>query len=427
MIKKTINIKIAPNTVPKTHIIQAVAKKYTLPKLYIAKDKNGKPSVAPGKNWHVYFYFRNPETNKLDSKSKFVLKYGINRYKTAAERKAFAKNLIEVYTDLLQAGYNPYTKSKPDTVIIANESLTTKEALNQALDQKRKILTKSTISDWEYRLKSFLQFADRQGFLNSPVKEVTTRHIVSFLNYLENKKELGSKSINNFRACLSTLFTKLANDMIIDNNPVTIVHKRKVSPVKNKPFTPKEVEKIKKYFLEHDPGMLHYLKFVAYAFLRPVEICRIKVNDVHLDNNFLTVKTKTESIATVLMIPQLKESLNKKQIEAAGQDHYLISRNFKPGAWDAEEKTKTKFFSDRFATMKNDLKFGKEYGIYSLRHTFAVDLFNSFIKKGLTTVEAEMKMLPITRHKSLSGLRNYLRDVGAMMPKDYGGDYTIDF
>jgi hypothetical protein len=62
-----------------------------------------------------------------------------------------------------------------------------------------------------------------------------------------------------------------------------------------------------------------------------------------------------------------------------------------------------------------------------LRHSFAVDLYNSFINSGATTVEAEMKMLPITRHKSLSGLRNYLRDVGALLPKDYGHNFTIDF
>lgn len=215
--------------------------------------------------------------------------------------------------------------------------------------------------------------------------------------------------------------------MVIDNNPETIVHKRKVSPVKNKPFTPKQVEKIKTYFLENDPDMLVYLKFVTYAFLRPVEICRIKVADVHLENNFLTVKTKTEGVATVLIIPQLKEVFSKKEMKAAGSDAFLIKRSMKPGAWEADERTKTKVFSDRFAKMKKALVFGAEYGIYSLRHTFAVDLYNSFIKSGLTTVEAELKMLPITRHKSLSGLRNYLRDVGAMLPKDYGKDYTIDF
>jgi len=36
-------------------------------------------------------------------------------------------------------------------------------------------------------------------------------------------------------------------------------------------------------------------------------------------------------------------------------------------------------------------------------------------------------MLPITRHTNENGLRNYLRDVGGLLPKDYGENYTIDF
>lgn len=172
MNKKTVLIENAPENVPKIHIIQAMAKKYTLPKLYIAKDKNGKPSVATGKHWHVYFYYRNPDTNKLDSKSKFVLKFGINKFKTVQERKAFGKHLIEVYTDLLKNGYNPYSKTKPDTETITIENLTTNEALTKAFEQKKKTLSKSSISDWDYRLNTFLLFADRQGFKDQPIKDV---------------------------------------------------------------------------------------------------------------------------------------------------------------------------------------------------------------------------------------------------------------
>lgn len=32
-----------------------------------------------------------------------------------------------------------------------------------------------------------------------------------------------------------------------------------------------------------------------------------------------------------------------------------------------------------------------------------------------------------TRHKSLGGLKSYLRDIGAFLPKDYSSMYSIDF
>jgi hypothetical protein len=33
----------------------------------------------------------------------------------------------------------------------------------------------------------------------------------------------------------------------------------------------------------------------------------------------------------------------------------------------------------------------------------------------------------ITGHATETTLRNYLRDVGGMLPKDYGADYTLEF
>lgn len=49
------------------------------------------------------------------------------------------------------------------------------------------------------------------------------------------------------------------------------------------------------------------------------------------------------------------------------------------------------------------------------------------MKQGLTEREAILKLMPITGHATETALRNYLRDVGGMLPKDYGSDYTLEF
>ena len=72
-------------------------------------------------------------------------------------------------------------------------------------------------------------------------------------------------------------------------------------------------------------------------------------------------------------------------------------------------------------------EFGAEYGIYSFRHTAALDLFHAFVKKGNTEREAILKLMPIIGHARESALRNYLHDIGGMLPKDYGEDYTLIF
>ena len=55
---------------------------YTKVKLFVPKV-NVKPSVAKGKRWYIYFYFKNPTTQKMD---KFTYFLKINRYETIKER-----------------------------------------------------------------------------------------------------------------------------------------------------------------------------------------------------------------------------------------------------------------------------------------------------------------------------------------------------
>jgi integrase len=91
------------------------------------------------------------------------------------------------------------------------------------------------------------------------------------------------------------------------------------------------------------------------------------------------------------------------------------------------EKSKTDHFSNRFKKVKKALGFGKDYGIYSFRHTAALDLYNTFTKNGLTHSEAVSKLMPIIGHTSEKTTEKYLRDVGALLPKDYGEFYTLNF
>jgi len=86
-----------------------------------------------------------------------------------------------------------------------------------------------------------------------------------------------------------------------------------------------------------------------------------------------------------------------------------------------------RYFGKRFAEVRKELKLDPDQTIYSLRHTFALDLFNSFMKEGNTEKEAILKILPITRHKNESGLRNYLRNIGGFVAKDYSNRYSLNF
>ena len=79
------------------------------------------------------------------------------------------------------------------------------------------------------------------------------------------------------------------------------------------------------------------------------------------------------------------------------------------------------------AKVKAYNNFGAEYGIYSFRHTCCIGSVPFPHKTGTTEREDILKLMPITGHSTEAALRNYLRDIGAMLPKDYGEDYTLEF
>ena len=70
------------------------------PKLYNAKGDLSK-------QWFVYFYFKNPYTNKLE---RFKVYDGIIRIQSVEIRTEYAMRLIKNLKAKLQKGYNPFDK-----------------------------------------------------------------------------------------------------------------------------------------------------------------------------------------------------------------------------------------------------------------------------------------------------------------------------
>jgi hypothetical protein len=80
----------------------------------------------------------------------------------------------------------------------------------------------------------------------------------------------------------------------------------------------------------------------------------------------------------------------------------FIYKNGVVEVW-TQEKTKVDYLWHRFEKVKIISKFSKDYGIYSFRHTAAIDLFYSFMKQGLTEHESILRFMPITGHATENG------------------------
>ncbi|MFN3753294.1 tyrosine-type recombinase/integrase [Flavobacterium sp.] len=422
-----IYIQNAPVNAPVKITINVMEDLFSEVKLYKTTDKDGNPTIVPGKAWYIYYYYRNPVTGLMEKKQDT---WKINRYKTIAERTKAGNASVKAQLLLLQNGFNPF-HAEGIPIVKDNfdfENYTVKDAITYALNNKAGELKTATIDDYTTRAGVFVEWCVNNGLDGLNVRELKEVHMIGFFNHLvaPDGRNLGMTSQDNYKRALSSLFGKLKKDKLIEKNIVDF-ETSKDEPLKNTPFTGPEVLKIKEYLLANDVQLYNYILFVIYEFLRPVEIVRLKAENINFKEKTLAVETKTSRKKTKKLISPVIEYLESINVDSLASGVHIFTNTGKFEIWDAKEKTKTDHFGNRFKKVKLALGFGKDYGIYSFRHTAALDLYKTFTKNGATHTEAVSKLMPIIGHSNEETTEKYLRDVGALLPKDYGEFYTLDF
>ncbi|MDO7173730.1 tyrosine-type recombinase/integrase [Mariniflexile sp. AS56] len=409
-----------------------IKKNFSTPKIYNA---NGDLS----KRWYVYFSFRNPETGKLQRMKNIYGK--VNLYKTKEDRllvlSSFRKRLII----LLKQGYNPFednndlylsykVEAKPvelpapplkvevkiDTPkVVEAPKLSIKDAFEFALKIKKQLVKDKTLYDYQLKVKALHTFlADKHPTITT-VDQLNKKIIQEFLNGVLIRSS--SRNRNNHRLDLSSLMQTLEDNDMMPHNIIKNIPVLKSIPERNKTYTKKDQEAIFKHLETVDPVLLLFIKFISYNFLRPVEVCRIKIKDIDLANKTIQFKAKNSPLKTKI-IPEilLSELPDLSQMDG---EHYLFTPECIGGEWDTLENNRRDYFSKRFLKLvKTPFNLGKDYTLYSFRHTFITKLYRA-ISKDSSPFAAKSALMQITGHASMDALQKYLRDIDAELPEDY--------
>ena len=402
-------------------------KNFSVPKIY---DANGDLT----QRWYVYFSFRNPQTGKLTRQTPI---YGnANTFKTKQERYEILNAYRKTLVALLEKGLSPYDSNvslplefsvaKPKEVSIAtvennciatpeNEVVSIKEALDLALKTKKSVLSKTSFPSFNSNVNRFEKWLIAKGIANDQsIFAITKKTVIEYLNeVLENTSP---RTRNNTRIDLSSLFQVLEDNEIVKENFIKKINVLKATPERNKTYSTTLQSDIYEYMQAHDEILLLYVKFISYNYLRPIEVCRLKVGDIDLKDRKLYVKAKNSPVKTKIIPEILLNDL--PDLSKMDKNHYLFTPFAIGGEWETAETDKRDYFSKRFKKVKDHFKLGKEYGLYSFRHTFITKLYNEFAKQ-MTPFEAKSKLMLITGHNTMDALEKYLRDIDAVLPEDY--------
>ena len=213
------------------------------------------------------------------------------------------------------------------------------------------------------------------------------------------------------------LGTVLANDEIITENFIKRINTLKTKPQRNKTYTPDMQETIYSYLEKNDALLLLFIKFISYNFLRPVEVCRLKVGDLDVKDKKLYVRAKNK-LVKIKIIPEILIK-DLPDLTQMNKEDFLFTPTKIGGQWIATENNRRDHFSKRFKSIvKDHFGLGSDYGMYSFRHTFITKLYRE-LRKSYSPFEAKSILMNITGHSTMSALELYLRDIDAELPEDY--------
>ena len=421
---------------------------YSEPKIFTGKVDVSKwnklskqeQNEAISKEWYVYFSFRNPQTGKLERQTNVKLE--ANRIKTAKERSEYLKTVQQNLSILLKKGYNPYqdnTKlnnkyfNKVDIVqktetlnpkkeiaqistsIAVKKEKTIREAFEFGLKNKINVLGKASYSNYQGRIKRFLAWLDNNEIKSSSGISTLNKKILNeYLNFILETSRATNR--NNTRADLSSLIQVLVDNELMSTNFVKSISILKATPERNKTYSVKQESDILNYLKVNDPILLLYTQFIIYNLLRPIEVNRLKIDDLDIEGKKLFVRAKNKAVK-VKIIPQKIIDL-LPDFSEMNKNHYLFTPTKFGGEWEAEENNRRDYFSKKFKVVKDHFGLNDDYGLYSFRHTSITNLYKEFIKT-LTPNETKSKLMEITGHQTMQALEKYLRDIDAALPEDY--------
>ena len=395
--------------------------------------------LALSKEWFVYYSYRDPESGKLKRQSH--IKSGANRHKNMRARLSVLKTLQRNLFLLLENGFNPYedntankarflgnqkevvtptkivpthptTDSKQHQVEIDEMSIS--KAFKFGLEIKKRELNSNSYNGYVSHINRFEKWLTEKELHNKGISTITKPLLIQYLNSVLQVSS--SRNRNNYRASISSLFTTLEDNELIKDNFVKKIKNLKTTPERNKTYTPTMQKDIYEYMQEKDPILLLFVQFISYNLLRPIEVCRLKIEDIDIKDKRLYVKAKNKAVKIKIIPDHLLKEI--PDLSDLSKKSFLFTPEKIGGDWEANDTNRRDHFSKRFKKVKDHFGLGVNYGMYSFRHTFITKLYQELRKK-YTQFEAKSRLMLITGHATMIALEQYLRDIDAELPKDY--------
>ena len=342
------------------------------------------PVLHTGKQWYVDFFAYDPARGKMRRK-----KFMLDRYKQRRARRVMATELIHNLVMKLKAGWNPFVNGTRTRAFTPWGKVMERYLQYLETSVSKKQLKHKTAYDYKSRLKQMDLFQEETGNRLTQPADFNRPWATDYLDYLIYDKDVTPRTRNNHRTWLSTLGAWLVEKQYITLNPIEDIPMLREGEKKREPLSIRQLQQLKEYLMKHNRRYLLACMMVYYANIRPEELRNIKLGDISIKNQTVTVRAeisknrKTQTVGLHDSVIRLMIDLMTFENHAS-QDYLFGYETLEP----SPRQVYINHFRLEWKKLRAALRWDDRFQFYSLKDSGIRDGINAM---GLVTARDQAR------------------------------------
>ena len=322
------------------------------------------PVLHQASECYVSFKAYDPSCSRMRLK-----KIMLGHIKGKRNQRIYGEALIKRLTQKLLEGWNPWIEeSRPEEYALFDEVC---DKYNMYLSKMTKEggITAGTKSNYEHKLAFMRKWIAKSQHITY-IYQFNKKLISDFLDYILIDRNNNLRTKNNYIGWLKSFSSYLIARGYLTSNPTLGLNTSTKLGPKNRDVIPNEILiEIKSYLTKENKHYLLACYMIHYLFVRPGEMCFLKIKDLSEGKRTLTlsgIHTKNGHDAVITIPNHVIELMRELEIFSAPPDYYIFSNDFRPGSERIKAIAFTRFWT---SNVKKALNLSDVYKLYSLKDT----------------------------------------------------------
>jgi integrase len=334
------------------------------------------PQLYTGVEWYVGFYAFDPARNCMRRK-----KIKINFVTNLADRRRFARTIVQRIVKKLESGWNPWVEAEHGKAF---------QTFKDVCDHYRRYITKmfndnlyreETYAGYISYLRNLEQYNGERRHPITYIYQFDSAYVTEFLEYIYVDRNNTARTRDNYLTFLRVFSSFLLQNMYVKSKPTDSISGlgKRLKLKQRTIIEDNDMLRLYNYLEKNNKFYLLACYILHYCFIRPKEMSYLQIGHISLKRQTIFIpdtnaKNKKNAVVT---LPEkvIHLMLELKVFENTTDSDFLFSTNFKPGKERRDEKQFRDFWT-RYA--RKELRFPAKYKFYSLKDTGITSMLRKY-------------------------------------------------